>query len=227
MSIPVSQSSLRMGEVFNAYGHRSAEYVQALGSMESTHAEDRQLVSRWGRQINGPIIDVGCGPGHWTDFLNSQGCDVRGIDPTEEFIASARRRFPDCRFDLGSVESLRADSTMGILAWYSLIHHDPAGLDAALQKCSAALAPGGSFLVGFFTAPAHAPFAHAVTTAYFWPLNELVSRIERVGFTTVEVHERHDASSRPHGAIVAQRSESGASAETRKAAGFPAASVSG
>ncbi|MBN6778739.1 class I SAM-dependent methyltransferase [Pseudoclavibacter alba] len=195
-----------MREVSEAYGRRSDEYVRALGSLDSTHAEDQKLISRWGRQIKGPIIDVGCGPGHWTEFLTAQGCNVRGIDPTVEFITSARQRFSQCRFALGSAESLPANSAMGILAWYSLIHHDPVRLDIALQSCHAALSPGGSFLVGFFTAPAHAPFSHAVTTAYFWPLNEFVSCIEHVGFTVLETHERHDTTSRPHGAIVAQRS---------------------
>lgn len=50
-----------------------------------------------------------------------------------------------------------------------------------------------------------APFDHAVTTAYFWPLDALARLVEEAGFTVTGRHARTDPGARPHGAIIARR----------------------
>ncbi|WP_240470751.1 class I SAM-dependent methyltransferase [Haematomicrobium sanguinis] len=37
--------------------------------MEQMDPVDAALIRRWGSGVSGPILDAGCGPGHWTDFL--------------------------------------------------------------------------------------------------------------------------------------------------------------
>ena len=59
---------------------------------------DRQRIERGAERIDGPVIDVGCGPGHWTDFLHRRGVSVQGVDLVPEFIDSARERFPGVSF---------------------------------------------------------------------------------------------------------------------------------
>jgi SAM-dependent methyltransferase len=48
------------------------------------------------------VLDVGCGLGFYTKALSERGASVRGIDLSEAAIASARSRFPECRFEQGS-----------------------------------------------------------------------------------------------------------------------------
>ena len=57
--------------------------------MEAVHPADRQLVDTWADEIEGPVIDAGCGPGHWTNYLAERGVAVRGIDFVPEFVAHA------------------------------------------------------------------------------------------------------------------------------------------
>ena len=185
------------------YTARADEYAHHLGSLEATHPADRELIGRWASGVDGDILDVGCGPGHWTAFLHQQGASVRGIDPVERFIEIAQSAHPQVDYRVGSVMELADGAANGILAWYSLIHLDPTEMEPALRRCRSALVPGGSLLIGFFDGPAVEAFAHAVTTAHFWPVHELAVLLETVGFSVLETVQRHDEGSRPHAAIIA------------------------
>ena len=190
-----------------AYSARSAEYTSLFGSISSTHPSDRDLVLPWAQGLSGEVIDAGCGPGQWTAFLHSTGVDVQGVDLVPEFIETAKRFCPEARFSVGSLQRLPApdDSLAGILAWYSLIHTPPAGISRVLNEFARCLAPGGSLLLGFFDGPAGESFPHAVTSAYFWSVEEMSGLLQEAGFSIVSRHSRADPGVRPHAAIVAKR----------------------
>lgn len=198
-----------MSTVRDAYARRSTEYAKLLGTMASVHPSDRQLVTSWADRIIGPALDAGCGPGHWTAYLASRGLDIRGIDLVPEFIAHARAEHPETRFDLGSLDTLDAEtgSVGGVLAWYSLIHHRPDTIETPLAEFARVLRPGGGLLIGCFEGPSVEAFDHAVATAYRWPIAELAERVRRAGFEVIETHTRTSLDQRPHGAILARRAD--------------------
>lgn len=191
----------------NAYTNRASEYTSLLGSMDAVHAADRHLVETWADQVDGAILDAGCGPGHWTAHLARRGHNVKGIDLVPAFIEHARTEYPDVAFDTGSIDSLDAPtgSLGGVLTWYSLIHHDPTSIHVPLQQLARVLQPNGSLLLGFFVGPSVEAFDHAVTTAYYWPISVLTSELEAAGFEVEETHARTGAGYRPHGAVMATR----------------------
>lgn len=94
----------------------------------------------------------------------------------------------------GRAEHLDAEdaSVGGVLAWYSLIHTDPAHVPGVLTEFARVLTPGGSLALGFFEGSEVAPFDHAVTTASFWPLDVLARLVEAAGFTVTGRHARTD-----------------------------------
>jgi SAM-dependent methyltransferase len=194
-------------DVRDAYTRRADEYTERLGTMASVHRADRQLVTSWADTLSGPVIDAGCGPGHWTRHLADRGVDVRGVDQVPAFIDHARAAHPGVAFEVGSIDGL-ADapgSVGGVLAWYSLIHHDPAVLLRPLREFARVLRPGGGLVLGFFEGQRVETFDHLVVTAYRWPVAELSDRLRDSGFEVIEVHTRTGAGHRPHGAIVARR----------------------
>lgn len=198
---------MSLDRVSAAYAKRAAEYIDALGFIEATAEEDRALIGAWAGDVPGPILDVGYGPGHWTAWLHKRGHDIEGVDPVAVFIDHATATYPAVPFHVGRAENLHVeDSSLGgILAWYSLIHTDPAGVSAVLGELARALTPRGSLALGFFNGPAVAAFDHAVTTAYFWPIDVLAQRVEEAGFIVTALHTRTDPGARPHGAIIAHR----------------------
>ncbi|GAB2573236.1 hypothetical protein GCM10027033_30140 [Leucobacter ruminantium] len=80
--------------VRKSYGARADEYTALLGSVEQLSALDRERILSWARACRGPLLDLGCGPGHWTALLHDEGSEVRGVDIVPEFVELARRRFP-------------------------------------------------------------------------------------------------------------------------------------
>lgn len=175
--------------------------------MESTHPSDRALVRRWADGLTGPVLDAGCGPGHWTDFLASGGTSVHGLDLVPDFVDRARQQYPGLRFELGCSEALpdATGSLGGVLAWYSLIHHDPESIHIPLSEFARVLRPGGSVLIGYFEGSAVERFDHAIAPAYRWPAVELSRQLVVAGFEVVEAHTRAAPGHRPHGAITARR----------------------
>lgn len=192
--------------VRSAYAERAAEYADLLGSIDATAEADRRLIAGWAHRCSGPVVDAGCGPGHWTAFLAETGSSIEGIDPVAEFVEIARATHPGLAFRVGSFEDLTPSSWAGILAWYSLIHCDPSRLPSIIGTFRRALLPTGRLLLGFFEGPRLEPFDHAITTAWFWPVEQLATLIEEAGLTVVHVERRHDRGVRPHAAIEAVRS---------------------
>ncbi|MBF4582329.1 class I SAM-dependent methyltransferase [Curtobacterium sp. VKM Ac-2865] len=195
-------------DVHAAYARRAGEYAEHLGRVSSVHPSDVHLVTTWASCVEGPLLDAGCGPGHWTAHLAGQGFDVRGVDQVPAFIDHARRADPDGSFTLGSIDVLDEpdDTYGGVLAWYSLIHHDPRTIRRPLDEFARVLRPGGRLLVGFFVGDALEAFDHAVVTAWRWPADLLARELEAAGFDVIETHSRTAVSGtpRPHGAIVAR-----------------------
>ena len=194
-------------DVQSAYSARADEYVSVLGSIEAMHEPDRQLIFRWASQLSGRIVDAGCGPGHWTDFLSKLGSDVEGVDLVPAFIDQAQARFPNVPFRVAPFDGLDlpAGRVAGILAWCSVIHLDPGRVPVVLEEFARSLEPDGSLLLGFFEGARLEQFPHAVTAAYFWPVEEMTRLLENAGFVVEEIHTRVDPNRRPHAAIMARR----------------------
>src|SRR5688500_12789080 len=131
--------------VREAYAARAAEYISRFGSIEAAAEQDREHVLAWARAVDGRIIDVGCGPGQWTNYLHEHGVDIEGVDPVPEFVDEARLRYPGADYRIGHAERLGAEagSLGGVLAWYSLIHADPDQVDAALMEFARCIRPDG------------------------------------------------------------------------------------
>jgi len=195
----------------SAYDSRAAEYVELAGAIEQMDGRDVGVIAAWRDGNQGLLLDAGCGPGHWTEFLGRGGREARGVDLSSEFIATAGNRHPGIAFEVGTFRDLpfEAGSLGGILAWYSLIHTPPADLPEILAEFGRVLAPGGSILIGFFDGEPRERFAHTVAPAYFWSVDALSDLLVDAGFAIVSTETRGrepgEISARPHGALVAVR----------------------
>jgi ubiquinone/menaquinone biosynthesis C-methylase UbiE len=99
---------------------------------------------------DGPVADVGCGPGRLTGYLHGLGLDAFGIDLSPAMIEVARADHPEVRFEVGTMTALDLPdgSLTGLLAWFSLIHIPDDEVPTVLAEFHRVLKPGGTLLLG-------------------------------------------------------------------------------
>jgi SAM-dependent methyltransferase len=101
------------------------------------------------------ILDLGCGPGLYTQRLAERGFRCTGIDVAPRAIAHARREAERCggdntpRYILGDVARCDFDSDFGLVM---MLHgeinvFDRSTGETILRKAAAALSPGGILLL--------------------------------------------------------------------------------
>lgn len=71
----------------------SDQYIALFNGYEQ---DDSALIAGHLDGLDGPVLDLGCGPGHWTAYLHARGTDVAAFDhkvfpayrwPVDEFSA--------------------------------------------------------------------------------------------------------------------------------------------
>jgi len=139
----------------DSYDAIAVEYADKV----SSHLDDsplvRALLGAFAELVraagNGPVADVGCGPGHVTVLLDRLGLDAFGIDLSPGMVALARRTHPGLRFDTGSMLALDLpDASLGgLLAYYSIIHVPWERRPELFAEFHRVLAPGGYLMLGF------------------------------------------------------------------------------
>jgi SAM-dependent methyltransferase len=182
-----------LSQVRDAYSSQSQLYIDLFDGEGSSHEVDAGFISRHLQRAQGRVLDLGCGPGHWTAHLHQLGVEATGVDVVPEFIDHARAHHPGPQFRLGSMTDRHEpeQSAAGVLSWYSTIHLAPAELGAALAAFRRLLVPGGILVLGFFAGEDEvAAFDHAVATAYRWPPDLLAEHLAAAGFAEVERVQR-------------------------------------
>ncbi|MEC8735304.1 MAG: class I SAM-dependent methyltransferase [Planctomycetota bacterium] len=101
------------------------------------------------------VLDMGCGNGVLSGWLQSRGCTVVGVDPSPSGIASARKNYPEVRFEETVITRDLAEdlgeAPFDLVISTEVVEHLYAPRDWAIAAFRA-LNPGG-MLVG--TTPYH------------------------------------------------------------------------
>nr|VDG62427.1 Malonyl-CoA O-methyltransferase BioC [Streptococcus thermophilus] len=196
-------------ETQEAYSDVADTYIDLLGSIDSVDEADRLFIAEGFKGVTTNILDVGCGPGHLTAYLNSLGHQAAGIDLVPQFVNHARRIYPGIEYSVVDIESLgeTAENVGGALAWYSLIHMTPGDMVKALETLSRILVPEGVLIFGGFHAESRKRFDHKVLPATAYSEDDITSLIENAGFRVSRVETRPaTARNRAHIAVAAVRS---------------------
>jgi len=108
-------------------------YDQIGEGYDRTRTADPDLTQRLLTHLapnpNARFVDVGSGTGNYTAALHAQGVDIMGIDPSEEMIRLASKKYENLDWKSGRAEALPfedrafdgAITTLTIHLWESLI----------------------------------------------------------------------------------------------------------
>jgi SAM-dependent methyltransferase len=96
------------------------------------------------RVDEGPVLDVGCGPGALTARLVARfGDAVAAADPSEPFVAAARERFPGLRVEHAPAESLPFEGGAFAASLAQLVVHFMTDPVAGLREMARVTREGG------------------------------------------------------------------------------------
>lgn len=124
------------GNFVSAYANRQLRPVEVI------------LLARYRDALAGRVLELGCGAGRITGYLEQMGATVLGVDISPRMIEYCRQRYPGGRFELGDLrhpEALAPDAPFhAALAGNNLVdvleHAERAQVFARIAKL---LAPGG------------------------------------------------------------------------------------
>lgn len=186
-------------ETRTSYDRVAAEYARRLFEELRGKPLDRELLDRFasGLRGQGPVWDLGCGPGQIARYLHDRGVDAGGLDLAPGMIALARERSPGLAFEVGDLRALPfADGALaGIAAFYSIIHIPRGEVVEALREMARVLRPGGHLLLAFHVGSevrrVDDLWGEPVTLDFvFFEVAEVRGDLERAGFEVAEVVER-------------------------------------
>jgi len=177
-------------------------YAEANIDALELRSSDRRHVNNFASAASnssGIALDVGCGPGHITDYLTNLGVDVIGYDFSATMIAYARAHYPTSSFAVADLSTLphAQGAVGGILSRYSLIHTDHTTLPAIFEHWAQVLESNAPVSVALFAADVpdrHGePFDHKVATAYQLCPETISQQLGTAGFVNIDVSRRpHD-----------------------------------
>lgn len=189
------------GALRATYDRVAAEYAARVGGELAGKPADRRLLDDLAdraRQVgDGPVADLGCGPGHVAAHLAARGVRAVGVDLSEGMLAQARGSHPGLPVAAGDLLALPlGDGTLAAAAaFYSLIHLPVGAEVAALAEIRRVLAPGGVLLaavhVGEEVRHLDEWWGHPVSVDFrFVTMTALAGWAERAGLAVEDVLER-------------------------------------
>lgn len=146
----------------------------------------------------GLCADLGCGPGHTTKFLYDEGLvNIIGMDISTEMIKTARRLFPNIKFESGNLLDLsyKESSFESALAFYSIVHFDYDQVKIAFKEINRVLDKLGQFLFSFHVGNDVVHFDKAGNVnvnidLYFFQTDKIIGLLNDAGFGIVDALER-------------------------------------
>ncbi|WNI33914.1 methyltransferase domain-containing protein [Streptomyces sp. ITFR-6] len=200
-----------------SYDTVAGSYADQVRNLLDDTPEERAVLALFAARVRengeGPVADVGCGPGRITAHLHGLGVDAFGIDLSPGMIEVARRDHPGLRFECGSMTELGLTdrSVAGLIAWYSLIHVPDEEIGSVLAHFHRVLRPGGPLLLSF-----HVGDERKLKTQGYGghPMkvyvhrrrpDQLAARLDDAGFDVEERRTLTSAESKLGGLLLARR----------------------
>lgn len=189
-------------------------YGDALASMPLTRAMLAAFAELVQANGDGPVADIGCGPGHVAAHLHGLGVPVFGIDLSPRMVEVARQRYPDLRFQTGSMTALdlKDNELGGIVAWYSTQHIPSEQLPTVFAEFHRTLAPGGHLLLGTHVGDEYRHLQHAYghpvsIGVHRRPPNRIAELLAEAGLavTAQLLEEPGEGQERQHACLVARK----------------------
>lgn len=149
-SVLAGGAAARDARVIAAYDAAAAAYSEQTRDALAELPFDVWLLERVASLAQGPIADLGCGPGHVAAFLADTGAEVHGFDASPALIEYARADYDDLPFEVARFDQFLRPRTHpawgAVVAWYAFVHLAASELAGVLTQVARTLRPGDGVL---------------------------------------------------------------------------------
>ncbi len=180
----------RADQLRAGYAPVARGYREQLSGELAGKPLDRAFLDAFAERCRGPILDLGCGPGHVARYLADRGASVEGLDLSPAMIAEASATYPAIPFSVGDMFALpHADRSLaGVVAFYAIVHLRSAELATPLSEIHRVLAPGGLVALAFHvgTDEVHVDELFGAATSldfFFHQPDAVIAQLAAAGFT--------------------------------------------
>jgi SAM-dependent methyltransferase len=189
----------RTDPIRQSYDRIADEYARRIYHELEGKLFDREILGRFADAVRGrgAVCDIGCGPGHVTQYLQNLGANAFGLDISPRMLEQARQLNPGIFFELGNMLALDLpDSRLaGIVAFYAIVNLPKESLPTVFREMFRVLQVDGLLLLAFHIGDEAAHYEQlwerpvSLDFFYFQP-GEVRRLLEAVGFGIEEVIER-------------------------------------
>jgi ubiquinone/menaquinone biosynthesis C-methylase UbiE len=140
-------------DIRSSYDRVAERYAEEYCDELSRKPFDCDLLDGFAENLRGqgPVCEIGCGPGHIARYLKDRGVNMSGVDLSAEMVKCASSRNPDISFARGDMLGLDSadNSFAAIVCFYAIIHLQRGDVTLALKEMRRVLQPGGRLLISF------------------------------------------------------------------------------
>ncbi|RJQ82315.1 class I SAM-dependent methyltransferase [Pseudonocardiaceae bacterium YIM PH 21723] len=217
MSVPsiTVVGMIDMANTAHGWSTVAENYADHYGDELADKPVERAALGLFAELVDGPVLEVGSGPGKTTDRLRRLGVDISGLDLAPGMVEVARKAFPELRFEVGSMLDLpQADASLGgVVACHALINFRPDWLPAAFAEFARVVRPGGHVLLVFQAGEGFTHYSEGFghsgldMDAYYFAVDAVTAQLEEAGFAEVvrTVRRPQEGEPRSHVMLIFRR----------------------
>jgi SAM-dependent methyltransferase len=158
--------------ISTAYDALAKRYDEVERALTWNRPVELGLIFSFARMASihaGPVGDVGCGPGHITQYMQQLELRAVGVDLSPGMIARAAANYPRCPFRTGAIEALpmAEGEWSGAVSLGATWHHDAPARRAALRELARVIRPDGALLFSWLESAPRCP-ADSSQRLYRW-----------------------------------------------------------
>lgn len=176
---------------FDLFSHFEFYHVAVLGNSAQEFME--HIIERARIAPGDRILDLGCGSGYLVNELSKLG-EACGISTSAECIKFCKEQYPSSRYELGNMETYKANDLTHALALESLAYAD---LEKTMNNVFSSLAPGGYFYCKDWCKYERESMAQTINREvfeYYWKyypktVLNMIQTATRCGFELVEFRD--------------------------------------
>ncbi len=189
----------RKSSLQRSYDAMAPEYHKRTRYELFSKPEIRSLVDQFAEAVaeSGPCIDIGCGPGHITQYLHERGVKSCGLDNSARMLKLARKHYPGLDFHRGDFWEMdfKDYQFASAVVMHSLSHVPPSELVQVLLEIRRVIEPGGALLLGFyvgnFSEEVHSWWGQQVELTFHCHRTlDMLTYLELCGFKQVDIYIR-------------------------------------